>query len=291
MKIWIPTCGDAVKLLAPWSASLVLERRNFKTLTALGSVDTSFAAKGYGKAAGGSISLAIGDELVFDRLYVRQGRDARASVTFIVKRASDESVVGCRFWVKLSDANEIDAELVSRENPVGGFAPKQYVAALRAEKDPQLAVTKAASKQKRGELDVVRDVCRAACHGKTSSHALTMARQLLKKLRELDLSPHQSGRSAAVAEAASEYWKHSSPEIIRDTASWKGRKGNLNADHWHVVSTERFDNGETKRVMVMCWKVHVGSGMLQRVVTLTSDASIEVITRADGSVKSTNHVG
>lgn len=75
MRIWIPLCGDCICLDKIWMFCLKNERRNADFLKAFGSAPDT------------ALFMPVGTELVFDRLYVRQGADDWASVTFIIKKA------------------------------------------------------------------------------------------------------------------------------------------------------------------------------------------------------------
>lgn len=272
MKIWIPMCGDAVKLLSDWCAELLIDRQNFKTIDSItGSnlqkgvwhVDASSAANR------ANISLRAGDELVFDRIYVRQNNDEFASVTFIIKRAADEALVGQRFWVKLSDANKIDAELLSRDNPVGGLAAKTYITALKAEKDAEFRAQRAGAMKKRNELESVKEVCRAMCRAPADPIAMKMAAEVYEKLKKYENRTLYSAESVLYA------------------ASCKLPKNHFNSEHWRVKSLTKTQHGKIRRVY-MCWTVSEHSS--SKFIELFSDTALDVSTDEDGCVTSVSSI-
>lgn len=95
MKIWLPKCGDAVRLTKDWSFQLHEEYRNsevwrLQSGSAMGCQYRPVLNKI-------SCMMPCGTELVFDRLYVRQDNDAYASVTFVIKEHQDDRYIGERF--------------------------------------------------------------------------------------------------------------------------------------------------------------------------------------------------
>lgn len=59
------------------------------------------------------VTLPAGTQLKFDRIYIRQGSEAFASVTFrTTKICPDKRFASKRFWVKLQEANQIVADIL-----------------------------------------------------------------------------------------------------------------------------------------------------------------------------------
>jgi hypothetical protein len=59
------------------------------------------------------VTLLKGTQLKVDRIYIRQGGESFASVTFrTTKVGPEKKYAGKRFWVKLRDANEIVADII-----------------------------------------------------------------------------------------------------------------------------------------------------------------------------------
>ena len=185
MNIWIPRPGDALKLLKPWTAEILLERRNARALMKMLSLKSEievYEICGKKKDQTTSFRFVEGDVLVVDRIYVRQGKPDFDSITFIVKstRMPDKSVVGARFWVKLRDANKIDAELADRDNAVGGFAPAQYAAAGLSQDG---AKQRAALAEK--SLKAAKQACASAGHAPSTKMIVDkIADEVLRSLNE-----------------------------------------------------------------------------------------------------------
>jgi hypothetical protein len=131
-RLFIPACGDRIKLAAPWRFTLTLERRNTKLAKALGLIEEDCGNVYSGKAYQSPLStvkaeLPAGDVLECDRVYIRGYNRSR-----IAESASDPSAIDYdsitwklfrpkgkknelkmfgRFWVKLPDAYAIEYEL------------------------------------------------------------------------------------------------------------------------------------------------------------------------------------
>lgn len=101
MKFFIPTIGTRLRLTADWKFPLLREARNrlymLKVLR-LGRWDPLPVEAWH--------TLPAGSVLKVDRLYIRQGLPDFDSVTFRV-----EGETNSRFWVPLSNANEIEYEI------------------------------------------------------------------------------------------------------------------------------------------------------------------------------------
>jgi hypothetical protein len=128
-KLFIPACGDRLRLVAPWSFSLILERRNTKFAETRGLIEKPTKPHWNGIWAGEpyrsgyrrvQVTLPIGTILECDRIYVRLFNKGRVkeendfdSITWkIIKttKTGKEKTEG-RFWVKLPDCYSIDYEL------------------------------------------------------------------------------------------------------------------------------------------------------------------------------------
>lgn len=131
MKLFIPACGDRLRLVEPWSFRLFAEYRNKKFAHSLGLL-TEAESKGYYNIYEGEygrsplksfpVTLEAGDTLEADRIYIRQYNKSRIqedqdydSITFKLlrlkgKKNPELKPVG-RFWVKLTDALNVSFEL------------------------------------------------------------------------------------------------------------------------------------------------------------------------------------
>jgi hypothetical protein len=125
VKLFIPACGDRLKLTTEWSFAVFLESRNIKFAEVRNLLNDSekgqwsvWEGERYsGRLAVRPFTLPAGSVLEVDRVYIRatskdgahQGVDNNYdSITF--------KIVGekhSRFWVKLADANSIECELES----------------------------------------------------------------------------------------------------------------------------------------------------------------------------------
>lgn len=160
MRLHIPKCGDAAKLVSSWTFELQPEYRNeafYNTWNGTLRADWQPEKRG--------ITLEAGTELVFDRVYIRQHADEFASVTFIIKEAFFAKLVGERFWVKLEDANRLELDYTSSDNPVGGLAKRTYKAVLKERSDPSLVGKREAAGVAKMALEFARDHVRKECGG------------------------------------------------------------------------------------------------------------------------------
>jgi len=128
MRLYVPTNGDQLLLTADWAFTLHTERwhsNRSKTLydrLGIGPVRTE---RGWHDYPTSQASLPAGTLLQVDRVYIRRfNRAAKSveddydSITFQVTRhptwpAEPRRKVLARFWVKLSDANNIEFEHAS----------------------------------------------------------------------------------------------------------------------------------------------------------------------------------
>lgn len=158
MKIWIPKCGDAIKLDQDWTFNLETEYRNADLVDALDGKPQSRTNR-YNRSGNRDVTFATDTQLVFDRIYIRQDSGDYTSVTFMIKEHTNLTLVGERFWVKLGDANKIEATYLSSDHPVGGFAKQRYKSELKARLDPAVKAMQEATKQAKKELETAREAC------------------------------------------------------------------------------------------------------------------------------------
>jgi hypothetical protein len=121
-RLFIPACGDRLKLTAPWKFSLYLESRNMKLAKELKLSEEP----GRGRWAPGPlpkrpVELPAGTILECDRVYIRQYNKGRVqlendydSITWKILREKGKAgrgKISGRFWVKLPDCYSIEYEL------------------------------------------------------------------------------------------------------------------------------------------------------------------------------------
>lgn len=196
MRLYVPQPGEAAVLLFPWSFSLHPERRNVDFHKALAVGDPAWGTwEGYPSyRLGGEpkpVTLPAGTELVFDRVYVRQGADDYASLTFVVKACPIEELIGERFWAKLDDANTMNIERTTAGNPIGPFARAAYRTAAKETKDPELAThnarkrasTEAAKRALAAAREHVQQLAARAGAGPVNMHLENIVTEALRELK------------------------------------------------------------------------------------------------------------
>jgi hypothetical protein len=196
MRLYVPQPGEAATLLRPWTFTLHPERRNVKFHRALFPCDPTWGEReGYPsyrkKGEPKQITLPASTKLVFDRVYVRQGAEDYASLTFVVKAYPSEALVGERFWAKLDDANTMDIERTTSGNPVGPFAKGTYRRALQESKDPELAQknakkragAEAAKKALSAAREYVQVLVFNASKGPVNMHLENIVTEALRELK------------------------------------------------------------------------------------------------------------
>lgn len=301
-KVWIPRCGDGIRLTAPWTVSLTNEHRNAKMIEAvtgkeLRSLDWRHEAKPCC-----SVTFDVGTELVFDRVYIRQGADNYASTTFIVKDTADGMLVGQRFWVGVDDANRIEAEPSSSKNPLSAFSLKSYVTAWKAKADPKIAVQTLAAKAKREELQNVRSAIYDACcaprrstddkrPAKIQQHVQLIVGRLTPAAcaeRDAEHARHMEAHERHVAMMrrhdpsykCTEPWKYDDAQVQGCVRSHllQQSKGSRGYNTWTVAAQVKRQDGSTERTMLPLLEdpCH-GDGT-------TLDIGFTVITDANGIV-------
>jgi len=282
MNIWIPRPGDALRLLKPWTAEILLERRNARALMKMLSLKSEievYEICGKKKDQTTSFRFVEGDVLVVDRIYVRQGKPDFDSITFIVKstKMPDKSVVGARFWVKLRDANKIDAELTDRDNAVGGFAPAQYAAAGLSQN-----VAKQRATLTKKSLAAAKQACVSAGHAPSTKMVVDkIADEVLRSLNE-QVSFLNAGKPAR---------DHIRPNVHKSMilAALMGsfNRRSVAGDGWLQRPTQRSvsSNGAVKRLFVGIWTEPVNRTDRQAIYAC-SETKLAVTTDANGDVLS-----
>lgn len=125
MKLFVPACGDRVKLIKDWTFAVFLEHRNMKFAAHRNVVTKEEASQNaWGMYVGDRYSsqlairvctLKAGTILEVDRVYIRQFSKSAGSIDNDFDSITFK-IVGekhSRFWAKLADVNEIDCELES----------------------------------------------------------------------------------------------------------------------------------------------------------------------------------
>lgn len=113
MQLNIPSIGTQLQLLQDWVFPLFNERRNRKFWEAY------FAEPCPSQWGGGlktvitkTVTLPAGAILTADRIYVRKGFPDFDSITFNLAKKINPFKTNGRFWVKLTDANRMDVQVV-----------------------------------------------------------------------------------------------------------------------------------------------------------------------------------
>lgn len=283
MNIWIPRPGDALRLLKPWTAEILLERRNARALMKMLSLKSEIEAYevcGKKKDQVTTFEFGIGDVLVVDRIYVRQGKPDFDSITFIVKSFKPRpfqhpQITGARFWVKLRDANKIDAELADRDNAVGGFAPAQYAAACLSQD-----VVKQRATLTKKSLEAAKQACVSAGHTPSTKMIVDkIADEVLRSLNE-QVNFLNAGKAPR---------DHIRPNVhksmILATLMGSFNRRGVTGDGWLQRPAQRSVNsdGSVKRLFVGIWTEPVNRTDRQAVYAC-SETKLAVTTNALGDV-------
>jgi hypothetical protein len=116
MKLNIPTVGTRLRLLEDWEFTIQNERRNRRFWESyFGKPCPSDYVYSGGAKIWLQASLPKGTILKVDRIYIRQGMPLFDSITFNLTNTATTFNTKGRFWVKLADANKIEAEVVEVE--------------------------------------------------------------------------------------------------------------------------------------------------------------------------------
>jgi hypothetical protein len=125
MKLFVPACGDRVKLINDWTFAVFLEHRNMKFAEHRNIITKSEAASNrwgmyVGERYGRELvirahTIKTGAILEIDRVYIRQFSKSAGTVDNDFDSITFK-IIGekhSRFWVKLADVNTIECELES----------------------------------------------------------------------------------------------------------------------------------------------------------------------------------
>lgn len=129
MKLFIPTIGTHLKLTQDHSFPLVHEYRNLKLLQSIGAVGqhiNSYDFYGPSKKTS-QYNLPAGTVLAVDRIYIRKGSADFDSLTFRILEAPNPAITGSRFWMRLGDVNQMDADVIEWVKPKAAKAKKPKI--------------------------------------------------------------------------------------------------------------------------------------------------------------------
>jgi len=109
MRMFIPTVGTEFKLSEDWVFDLFHEYRNEKLMEHFKLLERSESGYSvYNSRESTEVTLPKGTIIKIDRIYVKKGNGAYDSVTVYAQIAGEKRKR--RFWVKLNDFNQIEAE-------------------------------------------------------------------------------------------------------------------------------------------------------------------------------------
>lgn len=112
IKLYIPSIGFKLQLTKDWSPTLHNEDRNLKFATNMG-VEIKEIRNNWGYKDEGfentTITVPKDTVLKVSRIYIRVGNKGFDSITFTIVQSPNKKCKG-RFWVKRTDANEIEFE-------------------------------------------------------------------------------------------------------------------------------------------------------------------------------------
>lgn len=100
MRMFIPSIGTEFKLAEDWTFDLYHEYRNDKLI--------NYFKLQYSSGSSTEVTLPKETIIKVDRIYVKKGNSAYDSVTMYASIPGNKGKV--RFWVKLIDFNQIEAE-------------------------------------------------------------------------------------------------------------------------------------------------------------------------------------
>jgi hypothetical protein len=116
MKLFIPHLKTLLKLERDWFFELNPEYRNMSLYQVFsGQIIDRWAANApFRKML--PVTIPKDTILSLDRIYIRNGNRQYDSVTFRIpkKMGNPPELAGCRFWVKLDQANEIEASIIEK---------------------------------------------------------------------------------------------------------------------------------------------------------------------------------
>ncbi len=124
-RLYVPACGDRLKLIEPWTFTLYFEHRNFAFAKEQKIIleDTPGFSR-WGRSKGWeAYTMPMGTVLECDRVYIRtfsknasSVEDDYDSITWKIIGENGKQKKNCRFWAKLSDCNQIMFEIPSDAN-------------------------------------------------------------------------------------------------------------------------------------------------------------------------------
>lgn len=240
MKIWIPKCGDEVRLDQDWTFTLHPEHRNADFCAAISGAPRTgprYSAKSAYQEK--DVTFDAGCHIVFDRIYIRQDSGDYTSVTFIIKKHPKHEFIGERFWVKLPDANKIDATFLSEDNPVGGFAKARYKAEAKAAIDPAFKQASEDRKKAKEDLEAARRACieevEANNAGPVAAHVDGIIRAVVQNANSSSTHPFYGTAAAGGVRA------------LMIQGKYFGRGRNRETEAWTIDSTKKNEDGTTAR--------------------------------------------
>lgn len=121
MKLWIPSIGDHLTLIADYDASIQVEQRNQRFLTSCIGGLKRYKIVGE-QSLTRTVRLLAGEVLRVERLYIRRGKPSFDSITFSIPLEKPRP----RFWVKLTNAREIDFEIGIVKKPKPFWLMNRY---------------------------------------------------------------------------------------------------------------------------------------------------------------------
>jgi hypothetical protein len=114
MKLFIPACGNRIKLTSDWTFNLYYEGRNlalFNKVKGWSDRRIDYRAKNGPE----SVTMSAGTTLEVDRVYIRtfskNAPDVESDYDSLTFKVIDGTYAKIRFWAKLSDVNNIEYEL------------------------------------------------------------------------------------------------------------------------------------------------------------------------------------
>jgi len=118
MKMFIPAIGTRIKLTQPWTFTLHAEYRNASLYEVHKQAPLGdWWGHSYSSSPkDGPVQFTIpaGITILVDRIYIKKPTPEYNSVTFRIpkKCGNPPHIEGCRFWVKLDDANKVEGDVI-----------------------------------------------------------------------------------------------------------------------------------------------------------------------------------
>ena len=112
MRLFIPPLKTQIVLTKQWNFDLICEPRNRTLWDLFHSPPTLLSIPSQVRRVNSMpTQLDIGDVLIVDRIYLRQGNEMFDSVTFRGQVKKNGVVHKVRFWVRLADTHNIEGEV------------------------------------------------------------------------------------------------------------------------------------------------------------------------------------